>query len=50
MLNILPLVGTLHLYFSALFYLQKDTSPSLTMFNKNVHEYEYDDMLKMNTL
>jgi len=34
--NILPLVGILQLYFSDLFYLQKDTSPSLAMFNKNV--------------
>ncbi len=32
--------GTLHLHFSAFFYLHKDTNPSLAVFNKNAKDLD----------
>jgi hypothetical protein len=38
--NILPLLSILHLHFSTFFYLQKDTNPSLTLFDKNAMDMD----------
>ncbi len=35
-----PLFSIMHLQFSAIFYLQKDTSPSLAVFSKNVMDMD----------
>ncbi len=33
-------IGTLHLHFLDIFYLQNDTNPSLVMFDKNVEDLD----------